>query len=78
MVSVLTLAVNLEHEDEKGRLEARRSRKKKTSGGFSDRIDEYVVGEADFFIVGARSKLQGLGGRSAGGCPNVQRRTVGK
>ena len=29
MVSVLTLAVNLEHEDEKGRLEARRSRKKK-------------------------------------------------
>ena len=32
---------------------------------FSDRIDEYVVGEADFFIVGARYKLQGLGGCSA-------------
>ena len=33
MVSVLTLAVNFEHEDEKGRLEARRSSKKKISGG---------------------------------------------
>ena len=33
MVSVLTLAVNFEHEDEKGRLEARSSSKKKISGG---------------------------------------------